>query len=162
YLTQENVCELLLAARHKSRAEIEEALAERFPRRDVSSVAAKQSDISEEFKSGEIIQLAPGPVELFELEQINPGLPATTMPPARRVLARFSSPPARRAKVPGVHQLARTRLPRRVWHSRSRSIARRMTCCAAPRRFWATRCPRAMLPKSCVWRSAGWSRSSSN
>ena len=57
YLTEENVDALVVAASHKSRSEIQVLLAEKFPQLPLASQITPLES--------EIIQLAPGPVELF-------------------------------------------------------------------------------------------------
>jgi len=85
YLTAENVDELLRAAAHQSKAEVEQLLAQRFPRPDVQA----QIQALSTSPTLDAAQLAPGPVEPHTpvgLEALTPRPKLTPVAPERYAL----------------------------------------------------------------------------
>ena len=92
YLTAENADELLEAAGRKSKSEIEQLIAERFPRPDVPaqvqalSAPAALGQVIEQLSPGRVEQLDPGPVERSGRGRIDPKPKLAPLSPQRFAL----------------------------------------------------------------------------
>ena len=103
-LTQDNAGELLAAAVHRSKTELEKLLAERFPRPDLPEAIRVLGASPPTLRLGTNSQLSPGTVELIPSGQSEATGVLSTEPTDRAAAACPAAPPApdfRQLTVPG-------------------------------------------------------------